>query len=158
MNINLNGNDWKVTGYLKNQWRLARSMELGITIASSVPSVQATVPGAVQMDLMKAGLLDDPNYGLDSLKGEWVNCREWIYEKVFTLPQDLKAEKFVLCFDGLDYHGEIFLNKVRIGEFSGMFIPVELDITGIIDRTGKNYLEVVFFRLLKWMARLVIPT
>lgn len=146
MNIYLNGNDWKLTGYVKNQWRLTRSMETGSTLPSALPAIPATVPGAVQADLMKAGMLDDPNVGLDSMKGEWVNNREWIYEKEFSLPENLKAEKLILCFDGLDYNGEIYLNRIRIGEFSGMFIPVEIDITGIVYTKGKNLLEVVFYQ------------
>lgn len=146
MNIYLNGNDWRLTGYVKNQWRLTRSMETGSTLPSALPAIPATVPGAVQADLMKAGMLDDPNVGLDSMKGEWVNNREWIYEKEFSLPENLKAEKLILCFDGLDYNGEIYLNRIRIGEFSGMFIPVEIDITGIVDTKGNNLLEVVFYQ------------
>lgn len=146
MNINLNGNDWTLTGYVKNQWRMAGSMELGVKLPSIISPIPATVPGAVQADLIREGLLDDPNYGLDSLKGEWVNNREWIYEKKFTIPQNISEEKLILCFDGLDYAGEIYFNGKKLGEFSGMFIPVEFDITGIVEREKENCLMVVFYQ------------
>lgn len=147
MDIYLNGNDWNLTGYYKNQWRMANSVENGTPLPAIIPSIPATVPGAVQVDLMNAGILEDPNYGLDSMKGEWVNNREWIYEKVFALPANPKGDKYILCFDGLDYSGEIYLNNNRIGGFSGMFRPVELDITGIVDCEGKNNLMVVLYQV-----------
>lgn len=143
--IHLNGDDWKLTGWWKNQWRLLSNMELGISPISAVPTISAKVPGAAQADLMKAGMLADPNYGVDSTLGEWVNNREWFYDKEFSIPGDVQGEKFILCFDGLDYHGEIYLNGKKLTEFYGMFIPVEVDVTGIIRRNASNYLRVVFY-------------
>lgn len=147
MIINLNGTDWKLTGYIKNQWRMAGSMELGVQLPSIIPPIQATVPGAVQVDLIREGLLEDPNYGLDSLKGEWVNNREWIYEKLFVLPSSIHDQKLILCFDGLDYQGEVYLNGTKLGEFEGMFIPREFDITGIVKHEAENCLKVVFYQV-----------
>ena len=79
-------------------------------------------------------------------KGEWVNNREWICQKAFTLPEELIAEHLVLSFKGLDYQGEIFLNRSKIAEFCGMFVPVEIAITGLVNRQGSNLLEVIFFQ------------
>lgn len=142
----LNGDNWKVSGWVKHQWRLRNSMELNKSHHAPVPAVQARVPGSVQLDLMRAGVLSDPNFGLNSLDGEWVNNREWIYTTEFSLSHGHKAQKYILCFDGLDYSGEIFLNNTRVSDFSGMFIPVEIDITGLIDREGTNHLMVVFYQ------------
>ncbi|MFW5992336.1 MAG: glycosyl hydrolase 2 galactose-binding domain-containing protein, partial [Halanaerobiaceae bacterium] len=105
--ISLNGDDWKLTGWWKNQWRMRESMELGEMQTAPVNTIPATVPGAVQDDLIKAGKLPDPNYGLNSNYGEWVNNREWFLDKKFLLPEDTDTEKYMLCFTGLDYHGEI---------------------------------------------------
>ena len=146
MEINLNGSDWTITGLVKNQWRLTRSMETGAALPSAWGNIPSTVPGAIQLDLMQAGLLEDPDFGLNSLKGEWVNNREWICQKTFTLPEDLMAEHLVLSFKGLDYQGEIYLNRSKIAEFCGMFVPVEIDITGLVNRQGSNLLEVIFFQ------------
>ncbi|MDK2990831.1 MAG: beta-mannosidase [Clostridiales bacterium] len=144
-NILLNGDQWRVTGFWKNQWRQIRSMETGIKIKGCVPTVEASVPGAVQIDLIKAGLLKDPNYGLDSNLDEWVNNREWFMDREFVIPPDKQGEKYILCFDGLDYHGEIYLNGILLGKFSGMFIPHEFDITAIVKKDEVNFLRVVFY-------------
>lgn len=144
--ISLNGDDWQLTGWWKNQWRMRKSMELGEIQTAAVNPIQATVPGAVQVDLITAGKLPDPNYGLNSNYGEWVNNREWFYEKKFLLSEDTAAEKYILCFDGLDFHGEIHLNGERITDFSGMFKPVTIDVTGKINRNKENHLRVIFYQ------------
>ena len=61
--IVLNGNDWRLTGWYRNQWKFTRSMELKKMLTPAVGTVQACVPGAVQADLLKAGLLKDSPCG-----------------------------------------------------------------------------------------------
>ena len=147
LKISLAGNEWRVTGWYTKQWRMHTSMELQTGVPPVVPAIQATVPGAVQADLLRAGWLKDPNVGLQSLDMEWVNNRDWILERRFRVPQDWIRDRCELVFEGLDYAGEIYLNRKRITGFEGMFKPVVLDITDQI-RTGPdadNVLQVVFF-------------
>lgn len=146
MRLLLNGCDWKITGWWKNQWRFTRSMELGEMLQPAVATFTGTVPGAVQRDLIRTGQLPDPNYGLDSNAGEWVNNREWFYDKEFLVPEEFEHEKYILCFEGLDFQGEIYFNKKKIQEFSGMFQPVHIDVTAEIRRGDINFLRVVFFQ------------
>ncbi|MEA4889943.1 MAG: glycoside hydrolase family 2 TIM barrel-domain containing protein [Clostridiaceae bacterium] len=142
--LNLNGDDWKLSGWLKNQWR-NQSMELNMVQKPAISIIKAHVPGAVQLDLIKAGLLSDPNYGLKSMSNEWVEHREWFYDKAFYMPEQSLEAKAYLCFEGLDYHGEIYLNGIKLSEFKGMFIPLEIEITGVVKINQVNHLRVVFY-------------
>lgn len=140
----LNGSDWTLTGWWKNQWMMATSMETDTAIPACIQPIPATVPGAVQLDLMKAGLLDDPFIGADSLKGEWVNLREWTLCKTFRVPASFRGKRCVLHFEGLDFCGHIQLNNQKIREFSGMFEPVDIDVTDLLCYDGENLLRVLF--------------
>ena len=142
----LNGSDWRLTGWWTNQWITNASPDYRDEVKAAIPAVPATVPGSVQEDLMRAGLLDDPNYGLDSIRGEWVNNRDWLFDKKFTIPPDKRGERYTLCFEGLDYRGVIFLNGVKLADFFGMFVPAYIDVTGQINPDGENFLRVVFLR------------
>lgn len=133
-----------INGVLQNQWRLYESMELGHEIIPAIGHMKASIPGSVQTDLMANGWLGDPNVGLTSLDGEWVNNREWVYETNFSLSDDWLQDRCELVFEGLDYSGEIYLNGSKIADFEGMFIPVKLDITDRIRTSDKNRLLVVF--------------
>ncbi|HEY0827706.1 MAG TPA: glycoside hydrolase family 2 TIM barrel-domain containing protein [Bacilli bacterium] len=142
----LNGNDWILTGWYPNHWEFMKSMELGTVLSPIVAPIKVTVPGAVQVDLMAEGWLEDYNLGRKSLHGEWVNHKDWVYEKTFSIPDNWLLDRCELVLDGLDYSGEIFLNRKRITQFEGMFRPVILDITELLKEKneGDNVLQIYF--------------
>ncbi|GGD90216.1 glycoside hydrolase family 2 protein [Paenibacillus nasutitermitis] len=141
----LNGTDWTVTGWYPNQWRPELSMELGMRIPPAVQAVQASVPGSVQTDLLAAGLLPDPHIGLNSMHGEWVTQREWVYEKTFHTPADCLQDRCELVLEGLDFAGWIHINGIAAAEFEGMFVPVVIDVTDMLLGNGEaNQLKVIF--------------
>lgn len=142
----LSGTDWRLTGWNRNQWKLNRSMELGFAINPMLPTMSATVPGSVQADLMAAGWLPDSNESLRSLEMEWVNHRDWVFEKSFEVPEGWIKDRCELVFEGLDYAGQIYLNGVQVASFDGMFVPVSIEVTSFI-RTGQgnaNLLQILF--------------
>ena len=142
----LNGDDWTLTGWWRHQWKLTATMETDMAIPATIATIPATVPGAVQCDLIQAGLMDDPFYGDDSLKGEWINLRDWTLCKEFEVPADFQGwgKRCVLHFGGLDFCGQIQLNNVKIREFWGMFEPVDIDVTDQLRYGEKNHLRVLF--------------
>ncbi|MHC1695822.1 MAG: glycoside hydrolase family 2 TIM barrel-domain containing protein [Eubacteriales bacterium] len=146
MNIQLlDGDDWILQGRLKNQMQKKISMEISMQIDPYVNAVNASVPGNVQLDLLKSGRIENPYYGRNSEKVEWVNNREWHYKKTFELSESLKCfERYILEFDGLDFCGEIYLNNIKISAFDDIFIPIKIDVTSKIVKDGTNTIDVVF--------------
>lgn len=139
----LDGDDWILTGWWKNQFKTVAPGEKTRGPAP-ITNVGSTVPGAVQLDLMKAGLIDDVNVGLNAAHAEWINNREWTYEKEFVVPEDFEGERYYLNFEGLDYSGEIYLNGEKISRFEGMFLPLSVDVTDKL-QVGENNKLIVFF-------------
>jgi beta-mannosidase len=103
----------------------------------------ATVPGSVLNDLWKSGKIADPHYELNSKLAEWVPERTWVYRKSFPTPTKIEGRKVTLCFDGIDYCSEIYLNGRMIGKQEGMFLPFSNDITDLLDESKENLLAVV---------------
>ncbi|MDG0790848.1 hypothetical protein OMP38_08210 [Cohnella ginsengisoli] len=139
----LSGTDWRLTGWYPNQWQPRLSMELGVSILPAVAELPASVPGAVQTDLLAAGRMADPFVGLDSLHGEWVTQREWIYSKTVHIPHGWARERCELVFEGLDYAGSVFWNGRKAADFEGTFLPVVVDVTGSLAPGGANLLQVM---------------
>lgn len=144
MLYSLNGNDWKLTGWIKNAWRMAFMFETGMVSVPAFGPIPATVPGAVQKDLLNAGFIEDWNIALNSLKCEWVENRDWVYEREFSVPPECKDDFLVLKFDGLDYSGTIRLNGKDVATFEGMHKRFEVDISDVCNRNGSNKLQVIF--------------
>lgn len=60
-----------------------------------------------------------------------------LYRTVLDLPEAMFArERQVLCFDGVDYRCQVYLNGACLGTHEGFFEAFEFDVTGIARRTG----------------------
>ena len=145
MEISLSGFSWEVKGFWPYVPIKEKSMEAGQTLAGVTNWLPARVPGGVHADLFCAGLIEDPYFGKNSLCCEWVENRWWVYRTRF--PRilygcDLKERRVRLCFLGLDYEAEVFLNDVSCGTHKGMYDSFEIDITDLLQEDNK--LVVVF--------------
>lgn len=108
--------------------------------ASEFIRLNGTVPGMVQLDLSREGILPSDLYmGENILETEKLEGYEWWYERTFIAPNE--RERVFLVFRGVDCVAEYYLNGAKIGESENMFIPVEFEVgKHLID--GENTLTV----------------
>ncbi|MCR5547589.1 MAG: glycoside hydrolase family 2 [Bacteroidales bacterium] len=104
-------------------------------------TVTATVPGNVEIDLEKAGLIADPMIGNNIYTLRKWEGYQWCYSKTFTAPLTRPGQSVTLCFDGLDTFAEIYLNGKHIGSAANMLIEHEYDVTELLQ--DENKLEVI---------------
>ncbi|EFP75806.2 uncharacterized protein PGTG_01137 [Puccinia graminis f. sp. tritici CRL 75-36-700-3] len=86
--------------------------------------------------LIEAGLIDDPNIGLNEGTTRWVGEEEaWTWETQFKVDTDgawAKVERFYLVFNGLDTFCDIHVNGHRIGSTDNAFRSWVFDATQVI--------------------------
>ncbi len=100
----------------------------------------ATVPGVVQQDLIRDGLIADPRVGR-GFRDHGLHGLSWEYETA--LPTVPAAEPCAIVFAGLDTVASVRLNGAEIARSDNMFRTLEVDLTGRL--TGAdNRLAVVF--------------
>jgi len=111
----------------------------------------ATVPGAVQLDLLTT--LENPNWHFsDGYKQfMWMEDVFFTYRAKFQKPVLLDDQQLFFISKGIDYHFEIYLNGVMIFEQEGMFNPVETDLTPYLKEN--NEIQVVIFPVPKSQNR-----
>jgi len=64
----------------------------------------AEVPGSVQRDLIRHGLLPDPYYGTNEKKVQWVENENWDFKKTFLVSAaQLQHDDAVIFFVGTRY-------------------------------------------------------
>ncbi len=104
----------------------------------------AQVPGVVQTDLLRQGLIDDPYVAMNERKVQWVDKEDWVYETHFQVAETLLGEDAVdLCFDGLDTYADVFLNEEKILAADNMFRRWRVSIKPLL-KAGDNVLRVYF--------------
>jgi len=105
---------------------------------------KATVPGVVQLDMLNAGLIDDPFYGLNEKEIGWIELEDWEYERTFEVDATfLMQEVIELVFDGLDTYAEVLLNGKSLLTTDNMFKTWRVDCKEYL-KEGKNKLTVIF--------------
>ncbi|HBC85814.1 MAG TPA: hypothetical protein DCZ94_02545 [Lentisphaeria bacterium] len=101
----------------------------------------ATVPGVVQLDLMKHGDIPDP-YIRDNLKSlAWMTGVDWEYRTV--LPAVPQGKKCFIVFEGIDTLSTIFLNGKELGSTDNMHRSYEFDLTDRLTDNGNTISAVI---------------
>ena len=104
-----------------------------------ISAIPAAVPGNFELDMQKAGLIEDPFYGKNPLDIQKYENRHLWYAVRFDYTGD-KPENAYLIFDGIDTFSDIYLNGNIIGSTDNMFIAYEFAAKGI--KNGSNELLV----------------
>ena len=138
--VNQKLTDFKLNAFYDYVPIISRSWETGVAFAGILPWIDAKVPGCIYSDLLRAGLIRDPYYDMQSLECEWVKDRWWVYQTKFLLSSN--AKHFRLTCKGIDYKARIGFNGQLIGEHEGMYVPFRADITSLVKAGEENELVV----------------
>jgi len=118
---------WQFSQTGKNQW------------------YDAEVPGSVQRDLIRHGVLPDPYFGTNENVVQWPEKEDWDFKKSFMLSEEqLNHDDALLFFEGLDTHADVFLNGSRILQSQNMFVGHKISVKNLL-RKGENNLYIRFF-------------
>lgn len=143
---------WQLCGLIPYLWSVDNYVDVRHAPDVEVGPIDALVPGSVQMALLRAGVLQDWNVGLNYRQAEWVENRDWIYQT--QLPDEWLRERKLLRLRcaGLDYGGRILLNGEPIFSFNNSFIPYAVDIKPFLKPTG-NLLQIWFQPPPRWLGQ-----
>ncbi|MHB1357138.1 MAG: glycosyl hydrolase 2 galactose-binding domain-containing protein [Anaerolineae bacterium] len=145
MQLNLTNWAWTCIGWLPNTWAwMGQRQEVDLRRYQCTPEIPALLPGSVQDDLLRAGLIPDWNVGLNSLQCEWVEHRHWEYRCQVKVPADCAGKRVILHAEGLDYSGFVLVDGQEVSTFSGMHIPHEFDLTKSLTLGVEHRLSLVF--------------
>jgi beta-mannosidase len=117
----------------------------------------ATVPGAVQTDLLALGRVQDPFWRDNEASLQWIGLADWDYQLDFDVDAAMLARGHVdLVFDGLDTFADVSLNGKEVLRANNMFRQWRLPAKGAL-KPGKNTLAVRFAspvgKLLPWLMK-----
>lgn len=141
MRISLDGNDWLFKAFIGEDWRWRDSHKPGTRDVRGW--LVGTIPGSVQHDLWQRGEIPNPYYERNSLLIEWIPDRTWIYKRTFIVDEQYKGRRIRLCFEGVDYEAQFFLNGEWLGQHRDMYTLASFDMTDKLNYSGENLLVVV---------------
>ena len=132
--------NWKLRGYFNCDPFFARSRETNVMTRGVTHDMDVTTPHDIYADLEKNGYIENPYFGLNSMKCEWVAARWWLYYTEVTL--DTLAEHMEIVLEGVDGNAHVFVNDIEIGYLDNSFITFVFDAAPYLKK-GKNEIRVV---------------
>jgi len=136
--LSLNG-QWTLT-YLPEEQEPARHPDALTGVAAL--TIQATVPGTVEVALHDAGVIADPFVDRHYFDLRPFETYAWWFQRSFTVPASLNGDRYELVFHGIDTIATIWLNGRKLGHTDNMLIPHRFDATALVRRDGENHLVV----------------
>jgi hypothetical protein len=132
--IDLTANRWQLKGF----WPLGADNGVPETFADGdgvTEWVRATVPGSVQWDLHRAGLIEHPHAEGGAPLSEWIEHRWWAYRTSLTLP-GAEGRMVELVMDWLDRGSGVYLNGHLVATQVDPSGSIRIDVTALVgDRT-----------------------
>lgn len=121
----------------------------------------ATVPGAVQTDLMANGMIPHPFYRDNEAKLQWIGLGNWEYRKDFTItPAEMRRGHAEIVFHGLDTFAEVYVNGTHVLSADNMFRTWRVDVKAQL-HAGDNTIRIAFtspiLKVLPQIQRLKYP-
>ena len=137
--LSLCGDDWKLI-YVKNETFMkdGETDDIGLLLSRGYSEIPATVPGNLEIDLMKADKIEDPFYGKNSLNRECEYFHLFYYKKFYF---DGKMRNPLLVFEGLDTIADVLLNGIKIGHSENMLVERYFEPESVLEK-GNNTLLV----------------
>ncbi|NLX05778.1 MAG: hypothetical protein GXY33_11610 [Phycisphaerae bacterium] len=90
---------------------------------------EATVPGSVQADLHRHGLVEDPFFADNLDHYRWCEEVDFWYRRPIGPVEIPDGQRALLHFEGLDTFATVWIDGRRVGQHSNMFVPYWVDIT-----------------------------
>ena len=140
--ISLNGSDWRLSYWEQPQRPVTSPQGLKSIHAKTI---SATVPGNVELDLLAAGLIEDPMVGCNTDKLRPWEGYQWCYTKDFKAPSLEKGQICELFFGGIDCLADIWIDDKHVGSTDNMLIEHVFDMTSYL-KAGKKQTLLVILR------------
>ncbi len=136
--VSLDG-DWTLYHLPEGEPQVAHPDDLA---ASGLEPVPARVPGNVEIDLQRAGLLPEPFFADNIRRLRDLEDHEWWLVREFDVPPDAAGRNWELVFDGLDTLATVWVNGTQVGRADNMLIEHRFGVTAALKPGATNRLAV----------------
>jgi len=134
VNVSLNG-EWNLSYGVFDRTTTVTPDELK---NKNWPVISGTVPGNVELDLLAAGEISNPETGSNIYDLRKYEAYQWWYYRTFETPPLGVGERVQLVFEGLDCFSRIWVNNSLVGETENMLIDHRFDVTDLLKPEGEN--------------------
>ena len=109
--------------------------DLGQSISSE--GYTTKLPNTVLNALLESGVIEDPFYRTNESRLQWLEKKDWIFEKTFDASTEMLTAKHTdLILRGLDTYAEVYLNDALLFNADNMFRTWKADVRTYLKPKG----------------------
>ena len=124
---------------------------------SGMACITAQVPGNIEIDLMRAGLEQNPFYGENLYNFRKYEYYHWWYQKEFGLPNSFAGEQMELTLHGVNTIAEVFVNDTLVGKCDDMMIEHRFRVEKALRPGDFNTISVHILSAMNYARELESP-
>ena len=109
---------------------------------SNFKYINAKVPGNVEIDLEREGIIKDPMVGTQVYELRKYETYAWWYSRTFDAPKVKIGERVEIAFDGIDCIADVWLNNQLIASVDNMLVEHHYDITDLLKDKNTLYVHI----------------
>ena len=110
--------EWKVAYAHNCDCKYLQIQSIANIQAAGLPVIEATVPGNVEMDLMREGILPDLYFSMNTLEAQnWEDAHYWYFTEF-----EVENVDSYLDFEGVDTLADIYVNGELVQTVDNMFM------------------------------------
>jgi beta-mannosidase len=134
---------------LNEAWRFQSAVELQANQDDLGQNIRSDwyptrLPNTVLNALLEQKLIEDPFFGKNEARLQWLEKKDWIFEKNFDVsPQTLSASHINLILRGVDTYADVYLNDALVLKTDNLFRTWQVDIKNYL-RPKNNILRLYF--------------
>ncbi len=114
------------------------------SLGKSTKLFQANVPGSIYTDLQNNGLIENPFYGINEQKVQWVADSIWNYKNTLIITSEIMLNQHIeLECEGIDTYSKIWVNDSLVFSTNNMFRTWKKEIKHLL-RFGINEIRIEF--------------
>lgn len=107
--------------------------------------IEASVPGTVYSDLLRAGRMEDPYYRDNQDQALALSAFDYLYVREFEVMDDvMRCDLVVLRCEGLDTLAEVIVNGHKVALTDNMHRTYEFNVRDLL-KEGANTIQVIFY-------------
>ncbi|WP_375386267.1 hypothetical protein [uncultured Microbacterium sp.] len=133
---------WQLEGWRPWEWALV-PFEAKKGLGPDVGPVPARIPGSVRGALLAAGLLPDPYVQDNSLAGEFIEHRHWIFRTDLSSYLDRADDELQLDLDVIDGPCIVRWRGQQVARHENAFVPLSVRLPAA-ERADGAVLELIF--------------
>eukprot|EP01064_Diplonema_japonicum_P006688 TRINITY_DN1452_c0_g2_i1.p1 TRINITY_DN1452_c0_g2~~TRINITY_DN1452_c0_g2_i1.p1 ORF type:complete len:853 (+),score=209.75 TRINITY_DN1452_c0_g2_i1:755-3313(+) len=120
------------------------TLDWSLTNGNATLKTKGQIPSSVHMDLLAAGIIEEPYKLYNDVNQRWITKENWTYSSTFNIKRHAR-NSLTLVAEGVDTRADIRINDKLVLSTDNMFTRYEVLVDHTVLKDEGNHITIKFF-------------